>query len=249
MPHCIRRLEYCKGNADTDSAAGTITGERTSIEDFPYIVSFYNGSKDPKQSPCIGSIVSRNLVLTTAYCAAKFETNTKVIRSGSNDRKTGGRMHTIAMKYLHEDYNSTTLNHNIALIRVVEKFDDPDKPIVVNYNPEQSNVGNKGVVAGWGKINSENWMDGLYESNVNIISDEIFRTSAPHAVLDHFFYVKDSDPKNSTCYGDGAPFVVEEKNMSYIAGFLTQRTRDCERTSIGIFIDLSRYYNWIVGHF
>lgn len=87
-----------------------IGGTNAPPRTFTYQVSL----EDEDGHFCGGSIISKYWVLTAAHCV--LETNVRVV-SGSVYRDEGIR-HAVKSIVLHEEYNDTTLENDIAVIQL-----------------------------------------------------------------------------------------------------------------------------------
>ncbi|KAJ8664727.1 hypothetical protein QAD02_006389 [Eretmocerus hayati] len=217
-------------------------GNQAKIEDHPYEVSIERDD----ETYCAGSIVDKNHVVTSAYCGSLIKFNSKSIRAGSNQRgNNSGDVYTVASVKLHEDYNPTTLENNIAIIRIREEFKGIAKPILPNIDSSNVITGSEGIVSGWGKLNVLEKTDTLREVKMKVI-DKVECGKVMEAPRDKEFCAGDLNLGKATCYGDaGAPFVKMIGSELRLIGFLSWRVGNCHGDRPDVYINIADYANWI----
>ncbi|XP_033218458.1 trypsin-like [Belonocnema kinseyi] len=114
------------------------------IERVPYVVKILKND----ESNCAGNLLSRYIVLTSAYCLQEIATYS--VLSGSPLMAYGNR-HNITRTIFHNHFNPQTHDYDLAMIKIsppiYEKF-SPNRQIEVSSTKVPTNI--LGEVSGWG---------------------------------------------------------------------------------------------------
>ncbi|RNA03684.1 serine protease 27-like [Brachionus plicatilis] len=124
-----------------------INGEVAAV--WPWMVSFQSVSQN--RHFCGGSLITPQFVLSAAHC---FEHNkTFFMIAGANNLNDPNLIiHEVSSVTLHENYNSTSLENDIALIKLTEEITDSSKvsPICLPSHTDESLIINqKVIISGW----------------------------------------------------------------------------------------------------
>jgi secreted trypsin-like serine protease len=140
------------GKANTP-AGRIVDGTEAIPNEFPWVVALFLGSG----SFCTGSLISDEWVITAAHCA-DGQTSVDVYLGAHNVRLADepGRLILKSNTLItHPNWNSNTLQGDIALIKLPEKVDitgDKIRPICLQpTNLVDDFVGDTVNIAGWGK--------------------------------------------------------------------------------------------------
>ncbi|XP_076657394.1 serine protease ea-like [Halictus rubicundus] len=155
-----------------DLSSRIVGGERTDIDEFPWIALLEYATPSRIQTPCGGVLITRRYVLTAAHCIngqnmpstwslqsvrlGEYDTSTAVdcIKDGNGTQICADEHISVTVEetIVHENYQPTSRNqtYDIALIRLSRDvpFTNYVKPICL---PSNESIGQKLVVAGWGK--------------------------------------------------------------------------------------------------
>nr|CAD7407045.1 unnamed protein product [Timema cristinae] len=190
-----------------------VNGQQASRGQFPHQAALYLD----KRSFCGGSLISSEWVLTAAHCTQGAETATVHLGSQNLRADEEGRKSFTSRQFLvHEDYNDTTLNNDISLIKLPTTV--PPSPFIFPVNlPSPSEVNmtfenRTALVSGWGRTldNATSISDELNFVNLTILSNSECAES----------YVPGGD--------SGGPLVVNR------ASNYTQGDRSTNYTQIGV---------------
>src|SRR5690606_10833977 len=109
-----------------------------------------------------GSILTSNWILTAAHCVTNFNTgavlnpNEITIAAGITQREDwiSGQYRNVAQIIRHPNYNSTTLENDVALIPLDVNFNFNTNvgPILLTDSETYASVGTMARVTGWGNI-------------------------------------------------------------------------------------------------
>nr|P35046.1 RecName: Full=Trypsin, alkaline B; Flags: Precursor [Manduca sexta]AAA29340.1 trypsin [Manduca sexta] len=134
-----------------------VGGSTTTIQQYPTIVALlFSRNGNTFFQACGGIILNNRNILTAAHCPHGDAVNRWRVRSGSTFANSGGAVHNLNRVRIHPNYNSRTLDNDIAIMRTSSNiaFNNAAQPARIagaNYN-----VGDNQVVwaAGWGDIRS-----------------------------------------------------------------------------------------------
>ncbi|XP_055378490.1 trypsin Blo t 3-like [Condylostylus longicornis] len=124
-----------------------IGGENAAIEDYPYQVSIqYNDGFHF----CGGSIYKPNVIITAAHCVFGLEAEKIHIRAGSNNRNSGGVIVTVKEIIPSENWNSQTIDNDIAILILTENLQYSDKIQPIEIAKQEPQPGKLAYSVGWG---------------------------------------------------------------------------------------------------
>ncbi|XP_047025857.1 chymotrypsin-2-like [Helicoverpa zea] len=72
---------------------------------------------------CGGAVVSKFYVVTAAHCVHRAKAPHMKIIAGTNDLEAGGKEYKVESIIVYDDYNSTSKEHDIALLQTKRPFD------------------------------------------------------------------------------------------------------------------------------
>ena len=229
-------------------------GTAVDISDFPWQV--YLESED---FTCGGSIISDNWIITAAHCA-KDDNNVTIPASemlvvvGANNPRNPfqGDEYYVSEVIVHEDFDSNTLNNDIALLKLEVPIDYPNaEPIkLVSAKDASAGVTDPGVmtwVTGYGItiVDPPTYPSTLQMIRIPIVSNSqasiVWPRIAPTDMMAGY--------RNSTrdaCTGDsGGPLVVAFSGGYKLAGLVSWGSSDCD--TYGAYTRLSLFESWITS--
>ncbi|KAJ8736118.1 hypothetical protein PYW08_006774 [Mythimna loreyi] len=135
-----------------------VGGSATTIDRYPSIVALlysFTGITLHLQS-CGGTILNNRSVLTAAHCVAGDRTSQWRIRVGSTTASVGGVVHNVNSIIVHPQYNRSTKNNDIAIIRSSSAFSFNNNVRAGAIPGANYNLADNQVVwaAGWGTTSS-----------------------------------------------------------------------------------------------
>jgi secreted trypsin-like serine protease len=239
------------GTKDDDNAKIT-GGSNADISDFPWQVYLETGN-----FTCGGSIIGSNWIITAAHCA-KDDNDVTISASqmyvtvgASNPRnKTEGKVYRVSEVIVHENYNSTTLNNDIALLKLSEPISYTNaKPIkLVSARDAGTGATDPGVmswVTGYGitRVTPETYPMTIQKVQLPIISNSqastVWKSIPPTDIMAGYL-----NGNKDACSGDsGGPMVVPASNGFKLAGLVSWGSNKCN--TYGAYTRLSLFEPWI----
>ncbi|XP_026739090.1 trypsin, alkaline A-like [Trichoplusia ni] len=132
-----------------------IGGSLTTIQAYPSMAALlYTPDWNNFFQSCGGTIINNRSILTAAHCVHGDAVGKWRARVGSSFASSGGVVHNTASIIIHPNFNNSTRNSDIAILRVTPTFtfSNAIQPALVagpNYNIVDWNVV---WAAGWGRI-------------------------------------------------------------------------------------------------
>uniref|UniRef100_A0A6B0V7J5 limulus clotting factor C n=1 Tax=Ixodes ricinus TaxID=34613 RepID=A0A6B0V7J5_IXORI len=218
---------------------------------------------------CGATIISSQWLLTAAHCLRtkveggyrKKSVEDIELRLGLTDRKNTSHEQVVFIKEIirHEDYNESTYQNDIALLRLNQTitFNEFARPICLppsNDRPSQRlpfyNANQTAFVIGWGAERKKGPdVLRLKQLKLRIKTQESCRKAFENFTYDgSMMCAKYAEAKGDACEGDsGGPLmqgVVDDETVWTQVGIVSWGV-DCDGRKPGVYTNVARYVPWI----
>lgn len=226
-----------------------VGGEKTDIKQHPWQVAL-NVKIDGKTYLCGGSIIAHRWVLTAAHC---FRPSTGAgdvrAKAGVTDYVAAGTWAEIERVVIHEGYNSSTVENDIALVKLRSPPPATGRVIPLAPAAMEIPIHQPLEVTGWGQTEE----DGT-ESKV------LLKATVPHASptecnspAAYDGHIRRSmmcagwrDGGIDACQGDsGGPLVWRTRDGPVLVGVVSWGDGCARKLKYGVYTRVSVYREWI----
>ena len=236
----------------TDETAKITGGTNADISEFPWQIYL-----EADNFVCGGSIISEEWIITAAHCT-KGEFNEPVPASqmtvtvGANNPRNSsqGKEYLVSEVIVNENFDTGTLNNDIALLRLSEPVDFPNAvPIkLISEKDVEAGATDPGVIA---------WVTGygLIETDPEIYPASLQKVQMPIVTNEQASIVWNFIPETTmmagyrsvtkdACAGDsGGPLIVPVTGGYKLAGLVSWGSSNCN--TYGGYTRLSLFESWI----
>lgn len=223
-----------------------IGGNQISINDAPYQVAVFR-SDGGKAG---GVILSENWILTAAHVVTdgsngqQLVANQITIKAGSTN-VNGGVTLNVDQIIRHPNYTSSSINNDIALIRLATPLSYDVNILPINYDKNAASVAvnDLAIVSGWGLLSydvgshSGTGTVDLYAAEVRISTVE----------PNFLFTSSTGSSQQAPCYGDsGGPLTIGSGYTGKLLVGIVNGWGDCNVGAKG-YARVSTYADWILS--
>jgi secreted trypsin-like serine protease len=198
---------------------------------------------------CGASVIDANWVLTAAHCVIGETPSDVVVVAGDHRVSVTGEGEQVrrgVQIILHPNYNNSTLNNDIALIRL-------NRPLVFNNNVAPIGVGNLPAtttplrVIGWGDLSEGGSSpDALYMVGVPMVSAADCRAAYPGGITSNMFCAGPKAGGKDSCQGDsGGPISNRVDGVWQQVGIVSWGDGCARPNAYGVYTKLQNYTTWI----
>lgn len=246
----------CTFTAQADTTIETtpriVGGQVSTPGQWPWMMALVFKGLNPYAGQfCGGSLITSTWVVTAAHCVEGETPNTIEVVAHLFDLKNDPGQ-TVAIKRIirHPNYNTNTLDNDIALLQLQEPVSNTQVlPLIVGTDPLDHITS---TIIGWGALSESDSNKGIYpelmyETTVPIVTNSACRRSyGSESITKNMLCAGLNKGGKDTCQGDsGGPLIVQQGGQWRLAG-ITSNGLGCARPYYyGIYTRVSRYINYI----
>jgi len=266
---CIPDTGCFCGEAKRNQNSRIASGTETEVHEYPWMLyvsaKLQNSSGHLGSGICGGSLISDGWVLTAAHCVVDdgpWVVLEVRVELGQHNLNTDAIEVTIPLSrvFTHPDYhNPVGFSNDLALLKLDDPVDFNNvphvRPICLPSNRDETFIGLRATVAGWGITHVSGPSPVLLETDVGVISlTECRELYARHrySLSDDMLCTlspRDGPVFQGSCIGDsGGPLMVsDESNSSYtLIGAVSWGKNDCTSQSLpGVHSRITSNMDWI----
>ncbi|XP_042883169.1 chymotrypsin A-like [Penaeus japonicus] len=232
-------------------ATRIVGGVQTEVNEYPWMVSLVDGAS--MSHHCGGAVLSREWVVTAAHCTETMDLTDKVL-IGDHDLssavETDSQLYGISQIVDHPNYNTRTLDNDIALVRLstpIEFAGDDSKGRVCLPTAGQMYDNVLATVIGWGALaQGAAGSPLLQEVELPTMTNEVCNGYMDGQITSNMICAGVPEGGKDSCQGDsGGPMVVEEAGKMNLAGVVSWGFGCAQPASPGVYARVTRYLSWI----
>lgn len=238
-----------------------VGGSFTPIESHPWIAAIFYKSN---LFLCGGSLISPCWVLTAAHCLPDGE-HTSLRRlsvylgkSAINDTDDKEQSFTVEKIVMHQKYNDSNYNSDIALLKIKSKNgrcavkSASVRTVCLPPPHTQLPTGYPCSIAGFGKERYTSWQFSQYlkQAEVNLLSQTECNSDLQYGnrVTENMFCAASPDWSSDACKGDsGGPLVCEVSGRMFLFGVVSWGEDCASKNKPGVYTRVTNFNQWIAA--
>jgi len=244
IPQAIRDEDpglWYRLQLDRNVSTNIVGGRDAILGEIPYIYSLRRTSHS-----CGGSILTRNTLITAAHCVSGAQPTALSVRVNSLLHASGGIIYQIARFIVHANYNSGTIDSDIALLYTSTAIELGTQAqtialVAQGHDPQAPEVN---AVSGWGTTSESGSLSTTLKTvDIPTVSREQCNSQyGAGRITDTMYCAGISAGGIDACQGDsGGPYVIN----GLLAG-LTSWGLGCARpTHAGVATRVGSFVTWV----
>ncbi|KAM4716297.1 testisin-like [Anableps anableps] len=229
-----------------------VGGQDASPGSWPWQVSLQRAGRHV----CGGSLINKNWVLSAAHCVSRTSPSVWQVSLGRQQLQGGNTNTQVSVGvnaiFVHPEYNSNTLNNDIALFRLSSpvKFTNYIRPVCLAASGSRFNNRTTSWVTGWGNVAEGVFLpppQTLQEVKIPVIGNRqcncLYRSSR---ITDNMICAGVLSGGKDSCQGDSGGPMVSKQSSRWIQSGVVSFGYGCARPNRpGVYTRVSRYQSWI----
>ncbi|XP_001651209.2 venom protease [Aedes aegypti] len=260
-------------NTDVGCGKSIVQGDYyNGLGAYPFVarVGFKNTKTGSFIYPCSGSIIARQIILTSAHCAlAKADSHRlSSVRIGDYDTRTdpdcgntgfcapAAINHAVSQIIVHPDYVDGQYHHDIALLvlKTPINYTVAAQPICLHRRRQDLTVGKRVHIIGWGKLSTSGTKSPELQSlEVPLTSwDQCVRAYSATGALQSTKSIEGEwmcagGEGRDACLGfGGAPLIIRERDRYAQIGIMSFGAETCGALNMpSVYTSIAHYAHWI----
>lgn len=94
-----------------------VNGDKAAVNSWPWLVRIYLREHDDSNFRCVGTLIDKRFVLTSAYCVYGLPIQHLFVSAGSSEI-TGGKLYGVDVIKIPNDYSGVTRQNDIAILKL-----------------------------------------------------------------------------------------------------------------------------------
>ncbi|XP_045926295.1 urokinase-type plasminogen activator-like [Micropterus dolomieu] len=238
-----------------------VGGTFTTIESHPWVAAIFRKSD---HFLCGGSLIAPCWVVTAAHCFSDIdETSMRHMsvylgKSAINETCDGQQRFTVEKLIIHQNYNETNFNNDIALLKIKSKNGGcavrsaSARTVCLPPRHTQLPAGFQCSIAGFGRERSLAWHNSQYlkQAKVNLISQTDCQKESYYGALitPNMFCAGSPDWSTDACKNDsGGPLVCEVSGRMFLFGVVSWGDGCAKKNKPGVYTQVTKYNDWIAA--
>ena len=202
---------------------------------------------------CGGSYIGDRYVLTAAHCVVDSFASSIDVWIGGHDitRPSGGTRVSVQQIYVHEEYERTSSDYDIAILELVNV---PTGITPINLISEATQLamreGDPLIIMGWGDTDitdGQTFPDVLNDTAVPLYNRaDCIAAYFEGEITDRMVCAGFVEGGNDTCQGDsGGPLVYELNGEYYLSGVVSFGNGCAQAEAPGVYSRVASFLTWI----
>ncbi|MBC8164316.1 MAG: serine protease [Bryobacteraceae bacterium] len=222
-----------------------VGGVNTDIKEHPWQVAL---NFPEVGGLCGGSLIQDRWVLTAAHCfPSSTDPKSAQVKAGATNYRQGGAWTEVEKVFVHEAYNASTYENDIALVRLKSATAGDIIPLAEPSQPLKAC--DKLEVTGWGRTSEGGQTaDILQKGEILYIENDTCNASNAYngAIKSGMMCAGFRDGGVDSCQGDsGGPLVLNGNDGPVLIGVVSWGEGCAKKLRYGVYTRLAKYRDWV----